>query len=69
MKYKIIDIHEGDMFHFSKNEYLGRMVSLAASVYESDLSPNFQECILMMENGDKLFFIGVRLSPNPLEEL
>ena len=68
MKYKIIGIHEDDIFYSSKDRLIGIMVSLVAKVYESTLSANYQECTLDMGNGERLFFVGVRLSPIPLEE-
>ena len=67
-RYKIIGIHEDDIFYPSRDRFLGMMVSPVGKVYESALSPNFQECTLEMAHEGKLFFIGVRLSPNPLEE-
>ena len=69
MVYKIVDIHEEDGYYKTRKNFIGKKCNLAASVYESALSPNYQECLVKLENGNSFFFIGVRVFPNPLEEL
>ena len=69
MVYKIMDIHEEDGFYNVRNTFIGKSGTLIGNACISAISPNLQECKIDLGEAVVVFFIGVRLFPNPLEEL
>ena len=68
-KYKIVDIHQRDMFYPTRDRYIGLEVSIIDDVRKNITNSDYQPMLLELPDGIQLFFLAVKLSHNPLENI
>ena len=67
-RYKIVDIHQRDMFYPTRDRYIGVKVIIIGDVRKNITNSDYQSMLLELPDGVRLYFFAVKLSPNPLEE-